>query len=150
MEFKIECPWCHQHYSADESFVGQTIECSVCGKEFTVRHPNNLVVAKPDTTDYFSEQEITDDQNISQDFNPKRKTFLPKSIIRKGILVIAVFVLIALCVVYYMKVIPEKEYKKGLNAYSEQNYEAAVEFFQKAADHGHKMQKASIRKCFLK
>ena len=40
MEFKIECPWCNQHYSVDESYVGQKVECSVCGKEFTVRQPN--------------------------------------------------------------------------------------------------------------
>lgn len=37
MEFIIECPWCNQHYSVDESFVGQNVECSVCGKQFAVR-----------------------------------------------------------------------------------------------------------------
>ena len=40
MEFKIECPWCNQHYSVDESFFGQTVKCSVCEKEFTVRKQN--------------------------------------------------------------------------------------------------------------
>ena len=39
MEFKIKCPWCKQHYSVDDSFVGQTIECSVCKKDFTVGKP---------------------------------------------------------------------------------------------------------------
>ena len=39
MEFKIECPWCNQHYSVDESFVGQTVECSVCETKFIVRKP---------------------------------------------------------------------------------------------------------------
>ena len=37
MEIKIECPWCNQHYSVDESFIGQNVECSVCGKQFAVR-----------------------------------------------------------------------------------------------------------------
>ena len=40
MEFKIECPWCKQHYSVDDSFVGQKIECSVCGRYFTVGNPH--------------------------------------------------------------------------------------------------------------
>lgn len=39
MEFKIECPWCNQHYSVDESFIGQNVECSVCEKKFIVRKP---------------------------------------------------------------------------------------------------------------
>ena len=41
MEFKIECPWCNQHYSVDASFIGQNVECSVCEKEFTVRKPDD-------------------------------------------------------------------------------------------------------------
>ena len=45
MEFKIECPWCKQHYSVDDSFVGQKIECSVCGRYFTVGNP-------PDSQNY--------------------------------------------------------------------------------------------------
>ena len=40
MEFKIECPWCNQHYSVDDSFIGQKVECSVCGKDFIVRKTN--------------------------------------------------------------------------------------------------------------
>jgi len=39
MEFKIECPWCKQHYSVDDSFVGQNVNCSICGKTFTVGNP---------------------------------------------------------------------------------------------------------------
>ena len=64
MEFKIECPWCNQHYSVDESFIGQKVNCSVCEKEFTVRKPNDLgsevpvlqetasVIAEPQSSSY--------------------------------------------------------------------------------------------------
>lgn len=45
MEFKIECPWCNQHYSVDDSLIGQNVECSVCEKEFTVRKPDNNISA---------------------------------------------------------------------------------------------------------
>ena len=37
---KIECPWCHQHYAVDVSFIGQNVECSVCGNSFTVGTKN--------------------------------------------------------------------------------------------------------------
>ena len=47
MEFKIECPWCKQHYSVDYSFIGQNIECSVCKMEFTVRKPNDFESEAP-------------------------------------------------------------------------------------------------------
>lgn len=28
MEIKTECPWCKQHYSVDETFIGHNVECS--------------------------------------------------------------------------------------------------------------------------
>lgn len=37
---KIECPWCSQHYSVDVSFIGQNVECSICGNSFTVGTKN--------------------------------------------------------------------------------------------------------------
>ncbi len=37
---KIECPSCNQHYSVDVSFVGQKVECTVCGNSFTLRSRN--------------------------------------------------------------------------------------------------------------
>ena len=37
---KIECPSCNQHYSADVSFIGQKVECSVCGNSFTLGTKN--------------------------------------------------------------------------------------------------------------
>ena len=37
---KIECPSCNQHYSVDVSFVGQKVECSVCGNSFTLGSKN--------------------------------------------------------------------------------------------------------------
>ena len=49
MEFKIECPWCNQHYSVDESFIGQKVECSVCKKEFVVRFQNISVQTSAST-----------------------------------------------------------------------------------------------------
>ncbi len=45
MEIKIECPWCKQHYSVEESFIGQNVECSVCNKQFEVKKPNGSVLS---------------------------------------------------------------------------------------------------------
>ena len=58
MELKIECPWCNQHYSIDESFVGQKVECSACEKEFIVRKPKYPVPdSKNETAVPFFEEE---------------------------------------------------------------------------------------------
>ena len=125
MEFKIECPWCNQHYSVDESFIGQNVECSVCGKQFTVRKPPVSTPTIEKTTEYSS----------NQAHNPEKNTFAPKNNILKVIIgcAVIVVVLISICVVCYMRYIPEKEYKNGIKAYNEQRYEEAVVFFQKAA-----------------
>ena len=147
MEFKIECPWCNQHYSVDESFVGQKVECSVCEKEFVVKNPNDpIAVAIIKTVDFYLKKKKTNKPTVSANQNSRKRISLSKSIIKRGIIAFAVLaiVLISLCIVYYIKVIPEKEYKKGLKAYSEQRYEEAIEFFQKAADHGHKNALAEI------
>lgn len=129
MEFKIECPWCNQHYSVDDSFIGQNVECSVCGKQFTVRKPPVSTPTIEKTTEYSS----------NQAHNPEKNTFAPKNNIRKVIIgcAVIVVVLISICVVCYVKYIPEKEYKNGLKAYNEQRYDEAVVFFQKAAEYGH-------------
>lgn len=37
---KIECPSCNQHYSVDVSFVGQKVECTVCGNSFILGTKN--------------------------------------------------------------------------------------------------------------
>lgn len=42
MEFTIECPKCNQHYSVTESFIGQIVECSVCGNTFALKVNNNI------------------------------------------------------------------------------------------------------------
>ena len=147
MEFKIECPWCNQHYSVDDSFVGQTVECSVCGKEFVVKKPNDpVVVVKPKTEDSFHKEKETNKPNVSPNHNLLKGITLSKNTIKIGILVFAalVIVLIPLCVLYHMKNIPEKEYNKGLKAYSDQRYEEAIAFFQKAVEHGHKKALAEI------
>ena len=69
MEFKIECPWCNQHYSVDDSFVGQTVECSVCEKKFTVRRADGLDSEVPilqETTDVIAEPSPSSYQLYSQ------------------------------------------------------------------------------------
>ena len=69
MEIKIECPWCNQHYSVDDSFVGQTVECSVCGKEFTVRKSSVLESEAPvlqETTSVIAEPQPSSYQLYSQ------------------------------------------------------------------------------------
>ena len=138
MEFKIECPWCNQHYSVDDSFIGQNVECSVCGKQFTVRKPTVSVPTIEKTTEYSS----------NQTHNPEKKTLASKNNIRKVIIGCAalVVVLISVCVVCYVRYIPEKEYKNGIKAYNEQRYDEAVEFFQKAAEHGHEEAKTKYKK----
>lgn len=65
MEFKIECPWCNQHYSVDESLVGQKVECSVCGKEFVVKKPNNpAAAAKTKTVDFYLKKKKTNKPSV--------------------------------------------------------------------------------------
>ena len=60
MEFKIECPWCNQHYSVDEAFIGQNVQCSVCEKEFIVKKPNDPVaVTKTKTVDSYLKKKKT-------------------------------------------------------------------------------------------
>ena len=36
---EIVCPHCGQAYNADESYIGQTIECQACGKSFVAEKP---------------------------------------------------------------------------------------------------------------
>lgn len=151
MEIKIECPWCNQHYSVDESYVGQKVECSVCEKEFVVSKPKESVPKeKPHTTDYFSDyfskKENANSSNDSLNQNQKKQALIPKRIIPKVIVSFSalVIVLIVLSVVYYTKVIPDKQYRNGLKAYAEKRYDESLEFFQKASEHGHKQATAEI------
>ena len=69
MEFKIECPWCNQHYSVDDSFVGQTVKCSICEKDFIVKKPNDLESEVPvlqETTSFIAEPQHSSYQLYSQ------------------------------------------------------------------------------------
>ena len=138
MEFKIECPWCNQHYSVDDSFIGQNVECSVCGKQFIVNKPTVSAQAIEKTTEYSTNQSHT----------PEKKVFAFKNNTRKVLIGCGVLVVVAvsICVVGYVRYIPEKEYKNGIKAYNEQRYDEAVEFFQKAAEHGHKEAKNKYKK----
>ena len=36
---KTECPHCGQHYEVEANFAGQNVECSQCGRTFTVSAP---------------------------------------------------------------------------------------------------------------
>lgn len=173
MEFKIECPRCNQHYSVDDSLIGQNVECSVCGKEFVVRRPPvstqlssstspeskasdatsffrtaTAVASRNNTVDWMTKQNYKPTVPWTRltpavDHKPEKKTFLPKSKMRRVFVAIAFLFLIVLCVVY-VKVIPEKEYKNGLRAYNEQRTEDAIVHFQKAADYGHEKAKAEV------
>jgi hypothetical protein len=71
MEFKIECPWCNQHYSVDDSFVGQTVKCSVCEKDFIVRKANDLgseVPVSQETTSVIVETQPSSNQLYTQSY----------------------------------------------------------------------------------
>lgn len=136
MEIKTECPWCKQHYSVDESFVGQNVECSVCGKQFEVRTP---IISTPSS-------------NSSSVIG--ENTFVPKGNNRKRFLVFAsaafVIVLILLFVFYLYqgKSISEKEYQKGYKAYNEHRYTEAVEHLQKAAKNGYSEAQVLLGLCY--
>ena len=122
MEIKTECPWCKQHYSVDESFIGQDVECSVCGKQFAVRNPS---VSTP------SLDNSSIDDSSSWNSLVEENTFVPKNKKRKRFLFFTftaiVIVLILLMVLYYAKSNPEKEFQKGFQAYNEHRYSEAVE-----------------------
>lgn len=36
---KISCPNCGHHYEVEEEFAGMSVDCSSCGKPFTVVIP---------------------------------------------------------------------------------------------------------------
>ncbi len=59
---------------------------------------------------------------------------------------VLVIVAVSICVICYVRYIPEKEYKNGLKAYNEQRYDEAVVFFQKAAEYGHEEAKTKYKK----
>lgn len=141
MEFKIECPWCNQHYSVDESFIGQKVECSVCEKEFIVGKPNISVqpisstssntketevafshtattaVSKNKSMDFFSKQ--NNQSNVSPDYTPEKNGGFPERSNRNYFFLIVFLVLIFLCFVFYYKnIVYEKEYKNNVNTYA--------------------------------
>ena len=140
MEFKIECPWCNQHYSVDESFIGQKVECSICEKEFVVGNPNILVQTSSSTSsnvkapatitrttatvhsdnssiDLYSKQ--NNQSNASHDYTTERNGFLSEKSNRKYFFLIFFLILASLCFAfYYNNVIQEKEYKNNANAYT--------------------------------
>ena len=108
---------------------------------FAVPHPPLIV---PEIGKGNEKQiEKTTEYSSAQAHPQEKKAFFSKTNIRKVIIGCAVLVVVSvsICVVCHIKNIPEKEFKKGLKAYNEQNYEDAVEFFQKAIDHGHKKAK---------
>lgn len=36
---KIACPGCHQHYEVDDTYIGRSVACHVCGKDIDVLKP---------------------------------------------------------------------------------------------------------------
>ena len=95
MEFKIECPCCNQHYSVDDSFVGQKVECSVCEKEFVVSKSKDTIQKGNKNTqnyfsDYFAMKEKTNTPNVSRKNNQERKDCCqPRRNNRKGIVTLS-------------------------------------------------------------
>lgn len=148
MELKIECPWCNQHYSVDESFIGQNVECSVCEKEFVVRKPNNPIVSESDKKtdyflDYFSKQKETNGQNVSHSFNSPNIKFLKNIKIRNGLFVFAALIvlLIVLSAIHYSIVLvkdhkSERSLREGTKAFDEHRFEDAFNLLQYSASNG--------------
>ena len=142
MEIKIECPWCNQEYSVDESLLGQKVECSVCEKEFTIRYLNSSasISNRNKENKSFSQENRRTSVDSHRHEEEKRadSNNISGKVSRKIIVISASFVvLIVLSIVIYLKSIPESQYKRGLEAYKERHNEEAVEFFQKAAERGH-------------
>lgn len=142
MEFKIECPWCNQHYSVDDSFVGQTVKCSVCEKDFIVRKPNDSVaIAK--TVDSYLKKNRTNKPKVSANQKTRKRISLSKGIIKRGIIAFAalIIVLMPLCVISYSIVLlrnhkTENDLKNGKNAFDEHRFEDAVRLLQHPASQG--------------
>lgn len=44
---KTECPHCGQHYEVDDEYIGQVVECTTCGKDFTVKASSDNAVIQP-------------------------------------------------------------------------------------------------------
>ena len=155
MEFKIECPWCNQHYSVDESFVGQRVECSVCEKDFVVKYPNDSIsTTNIATANCFSQERETDNRVVSCDYNAEEKAFLSKRTVRKRFITISVlaFVLIPLCFFCYKISIQElasNSLKKGKMSFDKHRYEDAVNCFQKAAKYGHPDAQLMLGMCYF-
>jgi len=148
MEFKIECPWCNQHYSVDESFVGQNVKCSVCGKAFKVNYSyDNIDNPSLKKQNYFShtQQEKTNKANVSQDYIPQNKN-------SKGFIILFTLIIISVlcCVFYYIKVVkPKDDYKKGFEAYQEHHYTEAVNYLQKSAGSGFPEAQLLLGLCYI-
>lgn len=144
MEFKIVCPWCNQHYSVDESFVGQNVECSVCKKAFIVKNPNDSVLKEIyKATDFFPKQNNANKTSVFQKNNLQEKANISKKHLRNGIIVFAslIIVLCPLCLIYYsidlLKNNKAESYlKEGTKAFEEHRYEEAVSFLNYPASHG--------------
>lgn len=148
MEFKIECPWCNQHYSVDESFIDQTVECSVCEKEFTVRKPKELITSVSDKKtdyflDYFSKQKETNEKNASHGIKPKDIFDLQNKNVRKAFFVFAALILFlfSLSAILYSIVLvkehkTESHLREGTKAFDEHRFEDAVRLLQYPASQG--------------
>lgn len=157
MEFKIECPWCNQHYTVDDSFIGQDVECSLCGKQFTVRRPNAATpppsstlpeAVASETTSFFRTTVATNSENKSADyfsnqhFNPTKEKMTKRNLPRVFVgLVVLVAFFVALCVILYSisivkEKITESILRQGIEAFDEHRFEDAFNFLQYPASRG--------------
>ena len=68
--FKFPCPHCGQHFDAEYSMIGMTLDCPVCGQSIMVRG----VVDSPQEEVILSEREA---QHHSQETNDKSETVCP-------------------------------------------------------------------------
>ena len=124
MESRIKCPNCGQEYDIDDSFLGQTVKCESCGTLFAV--------AK--------------DERFKKTSSPssKKKTFIFLSIVA------VVFVAIILGIILFPGMNANIAYKKGMEAQREHRYDAAFEYFKKAAEKGHPEAQYELGCCYSK
>ena len=151
MDIKIECPWCNQHYSVDESFIGQKVECSVCEKEFVVSFPNNPVPEeRTNNAGYYPKQEITNETTISQNY--RERNVRRKIVIITALVIVLIPICVFLCILCYktsIQDLAENSYRKGKTSFDEHRYEDAVNCFQKAAGFGHPEAQLMLGMCYF-
>lgn len=125
MESRIKCPNCGQEYVIDDSYLGQALKCESCGTTFAA----------------------SKDKRFKQTSSSSAKK---KTIIVLSIVAVVFVVAIILGIIVFLGMNANIAYKKGLEAQKEHRYDAAFEYFKKAAEKGHPEAQYELGCCYSK